>query len=291
MPSRKWHSKGRHGCGQCKQRRVKCDVRYHVCSNFTEVAPMPINVGQLLSIDPGNPVVQMWKPIINNLIHTHVFLQHGYEASTMLHTRKTLHLTSLGDYLEAYQKHISALQDFRKISTRSDWVASVLFAMIVSVFEMGVAGIQPGEGFIPNTIIALRNGAQLTRAIAPNFVKERQRDEIMKAKPFDDAESLLMVKYIESEFEAVGGMTALDTIYQQAIVSLRLWILRVDARPKSWGHVMWWPANLDDKFVDLVRGKDHLATVVARQWAYIISRLSGVWFLDGWSHRAHVSSS
>jgi hypothetical protein len=116
---------------------------------------MPINAGQLLSIDSGNPVVQMWKPIINNLIHTHIFLQHGYEALTVLHTRRMGHMTSLGDYLEPYQKHILALQDFRKISTRLDWVASVLFAMIVFVFEMGVAGIQPGEDSIPNTIVAL----------------------------------------------------------------------------------------------------------------------------------------
>lgn len=252
---------------------------------------MPIHVGQLLSIDPGNPVVEMWKPITNNLIHTHVFLQHGYEALTVLHTRRTLNMTSLGDYLEAYQKHISALQDFRKISTRSDWVASVLFAMIVSVFEMGVAGIQSGEDYIPNTIVALRNGAQLTRAIAPNFVNDRKKDEMIRHKPSsDDAESLLLLKYIESEFEGMGGVSALDNVYQQAIVSLRIWILRVEATPRTWGHVIWWPANLDDKFVDLVRGKDYLAMVIARQWAYIVSRLSGVWFLDGWSHRVHVGS-
>jgi hypothetical protein len=108
---------------------------------------------------------------------------------------------------------------------------------------------------------------------------------------FDDTESFVMVRYIESEFEAMGGTTALDTVYQQAIVSLRIWILRVEARPRTWGHALWWPANLDGMFVDLVRGKDHLAMVIARQWAYIVSRLSGVWFLDGWSHRAHVSSA
>ena len=249
------------------------------------------NIGQLLSIDAGNINAQMWDPIIDNLIHTHVFLQHGYEALTVLHSRRMQHMTSLGDYLEAYQKHLSGLQEFRR-SSQSDWVPSVVFAMIVSAFEMGVAGIQPGEDFIPNTIVALRNGAQLTRAIAPNFVKDRQKDEMMRAKaPAHETDSFFMVKYLESEFENMGGVDALDTVYQQAIISLRIWVIRVQARPKTWGHVLWWPANLDGELVDLLRGKDHLAMVIARQWAYIISRLSGVWFLDGWSHRAQVSCS
>ncbi|KAH7185984.1 uncharacterized protein B0J16DRAFT_372722 [Fusarium flagelliforme] len=297
MPSRKWHSKGRHGCGQCKQRRVKCDVRYYVCSNCerrkekcdfellrpalpaSDVAqistPSVLNIGQLLSIDAGNVNAQMWDPIINNLIHTHIFLQHGYEALTVLHSRRMLHMTSLGDYLEAYQKHLLGLQEFRRCS-QSEWVPSVVFAMIVSAFEMGVAGIQPGEEFIPNTIVALRNGAQLTRAIAPNFVKDRQRDEMMRTKlPSHERESLLMVKYLENEFKTMGGVDALDTVYKQAIISLRVWVVRVQARPRTWGHVLWWPANLDDNFVDLVRGKDHLAMVIARQWAYIVIIVEG----------------
>ena len=33
MPSRRLHSKSRHGCVQCKLRKVKCDIRTPICSN------------------------------------------------------------------------------------------------------------------------------------------------------------------------------------------------------------------------------------------------------------------
>jgi transcription factor-like protein/Zn(2)-Cys(6) binuclear cluster domain-containing protein len=33
MPSRKAHEKNRHGCQQCKARRVKCDLQFPVCGN------------------------------------------------------------------------------------------------------------------------------------------------------------------------------------------------------------------------------------------------------------------
>ncbi|KAF4455116.1 hypothetical protein F53441_2481 [Fusarium austroafricanum] len=98
------------------------------------------------------------------------------------------------------------MRDFRGISTtQSNWASSVIFSMMVAIFEMGVAGIQPGEDFILSTMVALRNGAQLVKIIAPHFVKARvEEDRILNGPAVQKPEYHLLLQALEKDIAKTG---------------------------------------------------------------------------------------
>lgn len=70
-----------------------------------------------------------------------------------------------------------------------------------------------------------------------------------------------------------------------AALALRTWARNIDAWPRSWLDVMFWPWCLPTEFLNLLEAKDPISLVILIYWFALIDRVSSRWFFDGWARR------
>ncbi|PSR76864.1 hypothetical protein BD289DRAFT_446249 [Coniella lustricola] len=70
-----------------------------------------------------------------------------------------------------------------------------------------------------------------------------------------------------------------------AALALRTWAHNIDAWPRSWLDVMFWPWCLPAEFLDLLAAKDAVSLVILTYWFALIDRVTTRWFLEGWAKR------
>ncbi|KAK0615374.1 hypothetical protein B0T17DRAFT_593066 [Bombardia bombarda] len=176
--SRNLHTKSRNGCGQCKKRRVKCNLQAPICNHCkrrreicdyqfpdmgvvvnttkTENAlSVPTNTeNPMRSPSPLSRIVILWiqgedfwhmEQEIAKQINQHAFLQENLSAVSTLYMSHSDTMESLDvnvdRYLIACQHQVAASGLFRVgigAVTEDNWLAVLVFAIAVIIFHFDI---------------------------------------------------------------------------------------------------------------------------------------------------------
>ncbi|KAI1016696.1 hypothetical protein LB504_007123 [Fusarium proliferatum] len=163
MPLRLGHTKSRHGCARCKQRRVKHPTSISdrpalfslfVTETSLSIQPHETTCGEDLflmahfisstarSISPRNDIFQLWQTVVPEDTITCSFLRHGMLALSAMHLA-SLRPLKQEYYKQYYQQHLNkAIPDYRRaIQNLKLEESGQVFAMATLVIIFALATV------------------------------------------------------------------------------------------------------------------------------------------------------
>lgn len=60
--------------------------------------------------------------------------------------------------------------------------------------------------------------------------------------------------------------------------------------PKTWVHIIWWPAFMPEGVYALVAGREPRALLLVVYWCVVMARAARRWYWDGWAGRAAAAA-
>jgi hypothetical protein len=244
-------------------------------------------------MNENDSIRETWDPILSVQIQEHAFLQHAFCALAILSSQQKKPSMSVStNYVDAYRLHVHALGNFRchvEVAGKVDWVPTVMFAMAVIVIEVRGLVNQLDTESLLNMLTTIRSSARLVASVAAGFMQERRRSQQQRLAADRQHNPEIQASAIKQRLEeldrainAVSVESDLDRHYQQSISALRKWLVDTQCQPRTWGHLIWWPASLTDEFLDAVKRGRPLALLLYYFWAAALGDGLQGWFFGGW---------
>ncbi|KAH7311375.1 hypothetical protein B0I35DRAFT_63675 [Stachybotrys elegans] len=305
------------GCENCSKKGLECDFQQqrnvsasrpdsaawqlstthtssHTGRSLHDLS-LPCSGGKLICLVEDNPMAA-WDPVLVMHIQKHAFLQHAFRALAILRSNENLLNTGANDYVDAYRLHLAALGDFRCYLANAgklNWVPTVMFTMAVIIIEIRGLVTQQDRHSLVNMLTTLRSSATLVASVAARFMKqreegERQRHAAVLQLPLVRLATQQRIAELDHAISALDINNDLDAHYQQSISALKDWLIRTQCRPRTWGHLIQWPASLGDEFIESVHLGQPLALLLYYYWASAIGDGLKSWFFTDWSNSVPV---
>ncbi|KAL5089541.1 hypothetical protein Trisim1_005234 [Trichoderma cf. simile WF8] len=314
MPSRRWHSKSRLGCAPCKRRHVKCDMNIPVCgrcSHYGEHCPFAdTSAARGGSIETPQAGIVIWDSSLSvsddisslspsmllltksaqceaSLIYheaqQHVFAMQALNALSVLFRQGQ----ATGNSTKAHAWHMKASAGFHASVAGQivgSYFAQWIFGLATMVFQIRLCVTHPREDAIAETFHLLRGTARLAVAIAPRFMQDQRlaHDRTKYTSAKIDLEFLERIKLLEANIRMVEPN---KEYLIQAAESLQTWCVSIQGQPRTWLHILSWPALVSEAFVAQLQCK-HMnrsaALAIFLHWCVIMIKFDDTWFLNGW---------
>lgn len=213
----------------------------------------------------------------------HVFAMQALNALSVLFRQGQ----ASGSSSKAHAWHLKASAGFHASvagKVVGTYFAQWIFGLATTVFQIRLCVTHPREDAIAETFHLLRGTARLAAAIAPRFLKDQKlahdRTRGMGAKV--DFEFLERIKLLKTNIRMVEP----DQEYLiQAADLLQTWCVSIQGQPRTWLHILSWPALVSEAFVAQLQCKHEnssAALAIFLHWCVIMIRFDDTWFLDGW---------
>jgi hypothetical protein len=353
MPSRRHHSKSRHGCVQCKLRKVKCGAQTPICSNCQRreescsflstfqplkasntasylsshaLTSVPITGGTLngvpntlgvdlqtlelmhhystvvcFTLSKNSQVQQLWQNQVPKDALIHPFLMHCVMAASALHladtvpTRRnaysTIAIRHHGIALSAYK---SMLHDITKANCGPLYTAAKLLTVFVAAYSvlpgavgvsisirglLGVAELVKGGRIILETINAWAGEGDQFRQVIKSVLKDWDHDP---ALPQGLSEAIETIKTIVvTQIEAADVKSVYFSTLDILVKTFQACYLNPD-HPEL---VLIFLAQVDRKFMDLLRSTEQLALIILAYYGIVLNLVKENWWAKNWGWR------
>ncbi|KAL6788089.1 hypothetical protein J3E68DRAFT_439988 [Trichoderma sp. SZMC 28012] len=314
MPSRRWHSKSRLGCAPCKRRRVKCDMNTPVCGRcyrYGEHCPFAdTTAARGASIEALQAGIVIWDSslsasediynlspsmllltksaqceasLIFHEAQQHVFAKQALNALSVLFCQGQAAINSI----KAHAWHLKASAGFHaSVAGKivSTYFAQWIFGLATTVFQIRLCVTHPREDAIAETFHLLRGTARLAVAIAPRFMQDQRlaHDRTKDTGAKIDPEFLERIKILKTNIRMVEPN---EESLIQAAELLQTWCVSIQGQPRTWLHILSWPALVSEDFVTKLHCKNKnrsVALAIFLHWCVIMIRFDDTWFLNGW---------
>jgi hypothetical protein len=195
------------------------------------------------------------------------------------------------NYIDGYLHHMAATNDFRShVATVGNptWIPTVMFTMAIIILEIRGFVIDQTPQSLVNVLTTLRTSAKLVESIAADFIQRQQvRERLHDAFVLENPWAQIAAEQRIQEFDrAIIALCVysdqLGTHHQQSISSLKRWIMDTQCHPRTWQHIIQWPASLTDDFIDSLRLGEPVAWLQCYFWASTLSDAPKSWFFKGW---------
>lgn len=214
----------------------------------------------------------------------HVFAMQALNALSVLFRQGQ---ASNSSSVKAYAWHLKASAGFHASvagKAVSTYFAQWIFGLATTVFQIRLCVTHPREDAIAETLHLLRGTARLAIAIAPRFLQDQMlaHDRTRDMGANVDPEFLERIKLLETNIRMVEP----DKEYLiQAAELLQTWCISIQGQPKTWLHILSWPALVSEAFVTQLQCKHEnssVALAIFLHWCVIMMRFDDTWFLNGW---------
>ena len=227
------------------------------------------------------------------------YLQHNVLALAALQR----YLTSPEDAIECYTAacthHLEASRIFRQTTTvinNQNWLPAYVLCTSVIMFHFAVSqlGAHPYtcDPMEPHDFLeaffVLRLTSLLSKQLLqwfPSTLKGMIKQRLDKFEVKPDLYVEKAVSAFCSALDEVEDVDGSKSTLTAAATFLREWVHGTDGIPRSWVHIIWWPAVVGQDFISLLERRSPLAVVIFIYWSTILSRAPSRWYLDGWSKR------
>jgi hypothetical protein len=169
----------------------------------------------------------------------------------------------------------------------STYFAQWIFGLATAVFQIRFCVTHPREDAIAETFHLLRGTARLAVAIAPQFMQDQRlaHDRTIDMSAKIDPEFLASIKLLKTNIHMVEP----DKEHLiQAAELLQAWCISIQGQPRTWLHILSWPALVSETFVSHLQYKQQnssAALAIFLHWCVIMIRFDDTWFLNGWITR------
>lgn len=213
----------------------------------------------------------------------HVFAMQALNALSVLFHQAQ----ASGSSIRAHAWHVKASAGFHASVTNkavSTYFAQWIFGLATTVFQIRLCVTHPREDAVAETLHLLRGTARLAVAIAPRFLQDQRlaHDRTIDVDAKIDLEFLERIKLLKTNIRMVEP----DKEYLiQAVELLQTWCVSIQGQPRTWLHVLSWPALVSDAFVAQLQCRHEnssVALAIFLHWCMIMIRLDDTWFLNGW---------
>jgi len=232
-----------------------------------------------------------WEPILAAHVQKHSFLKHAFRALAILRSRAMTPSVRRDNYIDGYLHHIAATNNFRShVATvgNPSWIPTVMFTMAIIILEIrGFVRDQTPQSLV-NVLTTLRSSAKLVESIAADFIRRQQvrgrlQDTFVRENPWAQYATEQHIQELKRATIALGiDSDQPGAHHQQSISSLKKWIMDTQCHPRTWQHIIQWPATLTDDFIDSVRLGEPVSWLQCYFWASTLSNAPKSWFFEGW---------
>ncbi|KAK2599041.1 hypothetical protein QQS21_005508 [Conoideocrella luteorostrata] len=251
-----------------------------------------ITPGALLSLSPSSNNAQEWDQLIMKETSRTPALEHAFRALSALYWHDKAPYRSNQNYLSALTRNITAIGSFHRsfvAARQQSWVASLVFVMVMVAFQTRVIAIGPNDNCIFESVVALRCAAHFAQTAAPAFIEsqwvERQRSRQNPSDRRDDPPDSWHSPNIRKLNVFVNGMArsdAWDDTHSQAALMLKTWVNLTQGRPRTWSHIVWWPASISQEFVQRLQQREPCSLVIVLYWCAFMQYTPSSWFVKNW---------
>lgn len=213
----------------------------------------------------------------------HIFAMQALNALSVLFRQGQ----ASGSSLRAHAWHLKASAGFHASvagKVVSTYFAQWIFGLATTVFQIRLCVTHPREDAIAETFHLLRSTARLAIAIAPRFIQDQRlahdRTKDMGAKI--DVFLLERIKLLKTNIRMVEPN---KEYLIQAAELLQTWCVSIQGQPRTWLHILSWPALVSEVFIAQLQGKhknNSAALAIFLHWCVIMIKFDDTWFLDGW---------
>lgn len=166
----------------------------------------------------------------------------------------------------------------------STYFAQWIFGLATTVFQIRLCVTRPREDAIAETFHLLRGTARLAIAIAPRFMQDQRlaHDRTKDTGAKTDPEFLERIKLLKTSIRMVEPN---GEYLIQAAESLQTWCVSIQAQPRTWLHILSWPALVSEDFVTKLHCTNKnrsVALAIFLYWCVIMIKFDDTWFLNGW---------
>ncbi|KAF3075038.1 hypothetical protein CFAM422_003141 [Trichoderma lentiforme] len=213
----------------------------------------------------------------------HVFAMQALNALSVLFCQGQ----ATGDSTKAHAWHRKASAGFHASvagKVVSTYFAQWIFGLATTVFQIRLCVTHPREDAIAETFHLLRGTARLAIAIAPRFMQDQRlaHDRTKDTGAKTDPEFLERIRLLKTSIRMVEPN---GEYLIQAAESLQTWCASIQGQPRTWLHILSWPALVSEDFVTKLHCKNQnrsVALAIFLHWCVIMIRFDDTWFLDGW---------
>lgn len=284
-------------CGRCSRFGEHCPFADTNAARGSKTEAFPVGIviwdsrltvsNDVYSLSPSMLLLTKSAQCVASLIfheaQQHVFAMQALNALSVLFRQGQGSSSSV----KAHAWHLKASAGFHaSVAGRlvSTYFAQWIFGLATTVFQIRLCVTHPREDAIAETFHLLRGTARLAIAIAPRFLQDQMlahdRTRDMGAKV--DPEFLERIKLLETNIRMVEP----DKEYLiQAAELLQTWCISIQGQPRTWLHILSWPALVSEAFVAQLQYKHEnssVALAIFLHWCVIMMRFDDTWFLDGW---------
>lgn len=215
--------------------------------------------------------------------HQHAFAMQALNALSVLFHQGP----ASGSSIKAHAWHLKASAGFHASvagGVVSTYFAQWIFGLATTVFQIRLCVTHPREDAIAETFHLLRGTARLAIAIAPRFLQDQRlaHDSTKDTGAKVDVEFLERIKLLKTSIRMVEP----DKEHLiQAAELLQTWCVSVQGNPRTWLHILSWPALVSEAFVAQLQFKhqnNSVALAIFLHWCMIMMRFDDTWFLSGW---------
>lgn len=213
----------------------------------------------------------------------HVFAMQALNALSVLFCQGQ----ASGSSIKAHAWHLKASAGFHASvagKVVSTYFAQWIFGLATAVFQIRFCVAHPTEDAIAETFHLLRGTARLAVAIAPRFLQDQRlaHDRTRDTRAEIDLEFLERIKLLKTNIRMVEPDK--EHLIQAASL-LQTWCVSIQGQPRTWLHILSWPALVSEAFVAQLQCKHENSSVALAlflHWCVIMIRFDDTWFLNGW---------
>ena len=244
-------------------------------------------------------IEQVWQQKIPYEAQAHTFLLHGILAFAALHLSH-LHGPNERDYhMIASQQRAKASKVFQVAVSNvnvGNCTAICAFSLIMAMCQFDLFStsglLRPSEQFesLLDALAALRGAWYLAMHYRPLI--EQGPLGILLTHPRNlvkgvlDPETSRVLDNLEWTNQRTTDTKETKAIYSEAIRNLHQWYGLVSIAPRTWAHIIKWPATLSSEYFTFLRQKRSMALVILAHWCVPVHRAPYRWFVEGWAKRA-----
>lgn len=232
------------------------------------------------------------------------YLQHNVLALNALQRYLVGAEDAAACYAAACSHHLEASRIFRQTtSTINDknWLGAYILCTSVIMFHFAVSQVaahphtfEPVEphDFL-ETFFVLRQSSLLGAQLRYFFQGPLQGMIKQRLDKFEVKPNVTVDQAVSDLCSAVDELKDIDgtkSTLTTTATALQGWVHTTNGMPRSWVHIIWWPAAVGQDYINLLEQHHPFAVVIFIYWCTILSRAPSRWYMEGWAARTVLAA-
>ena len=267
----------------------QCELMQHF-STSTSLAPWLLE---------GADVQQIWQQKVAHEAQAHDFLLQGIFGFVAFHRSclhgpkdRDYHAAALRYHAKASKTFQAAVADVNGENCTAVFTFSLLMAMCQFHVSVTSSLLSPTDQFesLLSALVALRGSWYLLMHFR-SLIKQGPFGTLLQ-RPRGFVQNILDPE----TSEVLQGLEVLNQsdvytmkekdICSEVIRSLAHWYSLVTPAPRTWAHIVQWPAIFWQEYFALLKRKQSMALVIFAHWCVPVHRAPYRWYANGWAKRA-----